>query len=117
MSRKNRGQDLTTASDGLSALSVAEHAKDKEDTLRNITDIFTQAMRKKWPGKLYYVDPFCGPGKCLIKTSEEETDGSPIIAAGVPFSRFYFADEDERCIEALRKRLQGMNLSGKQVRY
>ena len=117
MNSRNRGQELTTASDGLPALSVAEHAKEKEDTLRNITGIFTQAMRKKWPGKLYYVDPFCGPGKCLIRTSEEETDGSPIIAAGVPFTRYYFADGNERCIGALRKRLEGMNLSGKRVRH
>ncbi len=117
MNSKNRGQELTTASDGLPALSVAEHAKDKEYTLRNITGIFTQAMRNKWPGKLYYVDPFCGPGRCLIRNSGEETDGSPAIAARVPFAHYYFADGNGRCIAALRKRIEVMNLSGKQVRY
>ncbi len=117
MNSRSRGQELTTASDGLPALSVAEHAKDKEYTLKNITGIFTQAMKNRWPGKLYYVDPFCGPGKCLIRNSEEETDGSPIIAARVPFTYYYFADGDERCIDALKERVEGMNLSEKPVCY
>ena len=117
MNSRNRGQELTTASDGLPALSVAEHAKDKEYTLQNITDIFTRAMRNKWPGKLYYVDPFCGPGKCLIRDSEEEIYGSPIIAARKPFSYYYFADRDPRCINALKKRVVGMNLSENSVYY
>ena len=117
MNSRNRGQKLKTASDGLPALSVAEHAKNKEYTLQNITRIFTQAMRNKWPGKLYYVDSFCGPGRCLIRNSGEETDGSPIIAARVPFSYYYFADGDGRCIAALKKRIEGMNLSEKPVCY
>ena len=117
MNNSARGQDLTTASDGLPALSVAEHAKEKEYTLKNITGIFTQAMKYKWPGRLYYVDPFCGPGKCLIRNSEEETDGSPIIAAGAPFSYYYFADRNGRCISALKKRVEGMKLSEKTIGY
>ena len=114
---RNRGQGLTTASDGLPALSVAEHAKDKEYTLKNITGIFTQAMKRRWPGRLYYVDPFSGPGKCVIKNSDQETEGSSIVAAMVPFTYYYFADQDGRCIDALTQRVEGMNLSEKQVRY
>ena len=53
MKNSTRGQHLTTASDDLPALSVAEHAKEKEYTLKNITGIFTQAMKTKWPGRLY----------------------------------------------------------------
>ena len=117
MNKRSRGQELTTASDGLPALSVAEHAKEKEYTLGNITGIFTKAMKKKWPGRLYYVDPFCGPGKCVIRNSGEETDGSPAIAAGVPFSHYYFADEDQRYIDALQKRVAGMDLSERPVRF
>ena len=117
MNSRNRGQALTTAFDGLPALSVAEHAKDKEFRLKNIAGIFAQAMKKKWPGRLYYVDPFCGPGKCVIRNTKEETDGSPIVASKVPFTYYYFADEDKRCIEALEKRLSGMHLPEKLVRY
>ena len=117
MNSRNRGQELATASDGLPALSVAEHARDKEYTLKNITGIFTQAMKKQWPGRLYYVDPFSGPGKCVIRNSDQETEGSSMIAAMVPFTYYYFADQDGRCIDALKKRVEEMNLSEKQVCY
>ena len=96
---------------------MAEHAKEKEYTLKKLTGIFTQAMKKKWPRRLYYVDPFCGPGKCVIRNSPDETDGSPVIAATVPFTYYYFADGDERCIDALKKRVEGMHLSEKRVFY
>ena len=117
MNSGNRGQELLTASDGLPALSVAKHAKEKEYTLKNITGIFTQAMKNRWPGKLYYVDPFSGPGRCVIRDSELETEGSSIIAAMVPFTYYYFADQDERCIDALKERVGRLHLSGKQVCY
>jgi hypothetical protein len=29
-------------------------------------------MKKKWVGKLYYVDLFAGPGKCRIRETQEE---------------------------------------------
>ena len=115
MSSRNRGQELTTASDGLMALSVAEHAREKKFALRNITGIFTQAMKNKWPGRLYYVDLFCGHGKCVIRHSAAETEGSPLIATEVPFAHYYFADEDEPSIDALRKRVDGISSSGKDI--
>lgn len=117
MTSSSRGQELTNASDGLLALSVAEHAKEKEFTLKNITHIFVQAMKQKWPGRLYYVDPFAGPGKCLIRNSEVETYGSPLIASMEPFSFYYFADVDRRAIDALRRRVDRIDLSEKQVHY
>ena len=117
MNSRNRGQELATASDGLPALSVAQHAKDKEYALSNVTGIFTQAMKRTWPGKLYYVDPFSGPGKCVIRDSDQETEGSPIIAAMVPFTYYFFADEDQRCIDALKERIGRLHLSEKQFHY
>ena len=117
MTMRNRGQELTRASDGLLALSVAEHAKEKEFALKNITGIFTQAMKNKWPGRLYYVDLFSGPGRCLIRHSNAETEGSPLIAAEADFTHYYFADEDERSVDALEKRVAGINGTGKQLHY
>ena len=117
MASRNRGQEIQTASDGLPALSVSEHAREKEFRLQNITSIFTQAMKNKWQGSLYYVDPFCGPGKCLIKNSKEEVEGSPIIAAKAPFNHYYFADEDEHSVKTLRKRIERIDLSDQQVHY
>ena len=117
MTTRNRGQELTKASDGLLALSVAEHAKEKEFALKNITGIFTQAMKSKWPGRLYYVDLFCGPGRCVIRHSDAETEGSPLIAVEAPFTHYYFADVDEPSIDVLRKRVAGINCSGKRLNY
>ena len=117
MTMRNRGQELTRASDGLLALSVAEHAKEKEFALKNITGIFTQAMKNKWPGRLYYVDLFSGPGRCVIRHSDAETEGSPLIAAEADFTNYYFADEDEQSIDALEKRVARINGSGKELHY
>ena len=117
MTMRNRGQELTKSSDGLLALSVAEHAKEKEFALKNITGIFTQAMKNKWPGRLYYVDLFCGPGRCVIRHSDAETEGSPLVAANAEFTHYYFADEDESSIDALKKRVARINDPGKQPHY
>ena len=117
MTTNNQGQELTTASDGLLALSVANHAKEKEFALRNITDIFTQAMKNKWPGMLYYVDLFCGPGRCVIRDSDAETEGSPLIALEADFSHYYFADTHEPSINILRKRADRINGSENPPHY
>ena len=117
MTARNRGQELTKASDGLPALSVAEHAREKEFALKNITGIFTHAMKNKWPGRHYYVDLFCGPGRCVIRDSDAETEGSPLIALEAPFTHYYFADADEPSIDVLRERVAGINGTGKQPHY
>ena len=117
MTARNRGQDLTKAADGLLALSVAKHAREKEFALKNITGIFTQAMKNRWLGRLYYVDLFSGPGRCVIRDSDAETEGSPLIAVEAPFTHYYFADADESSIDALRKRVDGIDCSGKWVHY
>ena len=117
MTSRNRGQELAKASDGLLALSVAEHAREKEFALKNITGIFTQAMKNKWPGRLYYVDLFCGPGRCVIRHSDAETEGSPLIAVEAPFNHYYFADVDDPSIGVLRKRVAAIDCSGKRLRW
>ena len=117
MNSRNRGQELVTASDGLPALSVAQHAKDKEYALRNIAGIFAQAMKNKWRSKLYYVDLFSGPGLCVVRESEQEVQGSPTIAASVPFTHYFFADEDQRSVDALKERVARMNSSDKEFYY
>ena len=117
MTTRNRGQELTKASDGFPALSVAGHAKEKEFALRNITGIFTQAMKNKWPGRLYYVDLFFGPGRCVIRHSATELEGSPLIALEVAFTHYYFADADEPSIDVLRERVAGINDPGKRLHF
>ena len=106
----SRGQGLVTASDGLAALEVAGHVREREFAIERMIDIFTTGMHKKWEQR-YYVDLFAGPGRCVIKDSGEDVDGSPIIAAKsrVGFTGHYLADSNSYCLEALRERINGLS--------
>jgi three-Cys-motif partner protein len=106
-----RGQGLVVASDGLAALEVAEHAREKEFVINGIVNIFTTGMQGKWRW-LYYIDPFAGPGVCRIKGSVAEIDGSPIVAAKskAKFTDYFLADKDAGSLDVLRKRIDGLKL-------
>ena len=103
----SRGQVLVTASDGLPALEVAEHVKEKEFAIERIIDIFTTGMQRKWTQR-YYIDLFAGPGRCVIKGSDEEVEGSPILAAkpNVRFTDYFLADNSPDCLTALKERIR-----------
>ncbi len=107
----SRGQDLVTASDGLPALAVSDHVKEKEFAIERIINIFNSGMQHKW-NRRCYIDLFAGPGRCVIKESGEEVDGSPILAAKsrVQFTDCFFVDGNLECLDALRKRIRGLGL-------
>lgn len=73
--------------------------------LKRYADIFTRAMGKKWGREgLTYIDLFAGPGRCLIESSGEERDGSPLIALNYGFSKYIFVESDKENLAALRQR-------------
>ena len=96
---------MVTASDGLPALEVAEHAKEKEFVLRRIVEIFNVGMQNRWDRR-YYVDVFAGPGRCLIRGTTTEIDGSPMLAtkSKAKFTDYFLADSDPESLSALRER-------------
>ncbi len=102
---------MVVASDGLAALEVAEHAREKEFAINGIVNIFTAGMQRKW-SQLYYIDPFAGPGVCRVKGSATEIDGSPMVAAKskAKFTDYFLADKDEGSLDVLRKRIDGLKL-------
>ncbi len=112
MSTSSRGQNLVTASDGLAALEVSEHAKEKEFVLSRVVDIFTSAMQRRWPSRLYYIDLFAGPGKCSIKDSVAEIDGSPMLAAKskAKFTHYFLADKNKATLGVLKTRIDSLEL-------
>jgi three-Cys-motif partner protein len=67
---------------------------------------FAKAMRRKWD-KLAYIDLLAGPGRCLIRGTNREIDGSPLRAIKISpgFKRFYFSDREKENVDALRKRI------------
>lgn len=72
--------------------------------LKRYADIFTKGMGKKWNRDLTYIDLFAGPGRCLIESSGQERDGSPLIALNYQFSKFIFIESDKDNMVALRQR-------------
>lgn len=52
----------------------------------------------------YYIDAFAGPGKCRVRDTGEEVDGSPLIALKVkpPFTKYFFFDSDPEAVKTLR---------------
>jgi len=65
--------------DGLPVMCVCNWAKSKHYYIENYLDLFVRAISRKWGGNINYLDLFCGPGKCLLRKTGEEVDGSPLI--------------------------------------
>lgn len=74
--------------------------------LRRYADIFSRGMKKKW-SELTFIDLFSGPGRCLIQDTNEELDGSPLLALGYEFTHYIFIEQDNEDLEALKKRCAG----------
>ncbi len=98
-------QDLL-GSDGLIVRDSGIWAKEKLYYLEHYLDIFSVGMKKKWAGKIYYVDLFAGPGKCRIRETREEIDGSPLIALKFDFVKYFFFESDTECQMALTARVK-----------
>ncbi len=92
--------------DGLPVRDSGIWAKEKLYYLEHYLDIFSVGMHKRWKGKLYYVDLFAGPGRCLIPETKEEFDGSPLIALKFNFSKYFFFESDPSCFKALETRIK-----------
>ena len=99
-------QQQQLASDSFIARDSGAWAKEKLYYLERYLDIVSVGMRRKWAGRLYYVDLFAGPGKCRIRGSSEEFDGSPLIALKFNFAKYFFVESDEECYGALRARVE-----------
>jgi three-Cys-motif partner protein len=96
-----------SAPDGLLVRSSGAWAEEKLYYLRRYLDIFSKGMKNKWAGRLYYVDLFAGPGRCRVRGSGEEFDGSPLIAlTEFEFEKYYFFESDPACFQALEERVK-----------
>ncbi len=98
--------------DGLFIPNVGEWSRDKHHFLLRYIDAFTAAMKPKpWAG-LHYIDLFAGAGVERLKESGRLDWGSPLIAAQAthPFDGLHFCDKDKRKCQALKARLDRMEL-------
>jgi three-Cys-motif partner protein len=92
--------------DGLPVRASGIWAKEKLYYLEHYLDIFSVGMHKKWHGKLYYIDLFAGPGRCLVRETKEEVDGSPLIALKFDFAKYFFVETDSANYTALSARVK-----------
>jgi three-Cys-motif partner protein len=99
-------QQQQLASDGFIARDSGAWTKEKLYYLDRYLDIVSVGMKKNWAGRLYYVDLFAGPGKCRIRGSNEEFDGSPMIALKFNFAKYFFVESDAECYAALKARVE-----------
>lgn len=69
-------------------------------------EIFSKGMKDKWP-RLAYIDLFAGPGKSLVDGTNQEIEGSPLLAMNplLPFTHLYLNEGDSILAEALEKRV------------
>lgn len=92
-------------SDGLVIRDSGSYAKEKLHYLEDYLGVFSRGMKNRWQGKLYYVDLFAGPGSCRIRETNEECDGSPLIALKFDFAKYFFFEVDTECRVALEARI------------
>jgi three-Cys-motif partner protein len=92
------------ASDALPARPTGPWVLDKKHYLERYLDIFSRGVARKWAGKLSYVDLFSGPGRSIIRGSQEEVEGSPLISLKYNFAKYVFVDVPE-VLSSLQRRL------------
>lgn len=95
---------LISKIDGLAVRPSGPWIQKKHFYLRRYLDIFTRGMGKRWRGNLTFIDLFAGPGRCLLETSNEEVDGSPLIALQYDFKRYIFVEKNKGLLSALEER-------------
>jgi len=107
--------ELIEGDDGLLAEEVGPWAKEKHDLLCRYIDMAKSARGKYLPpqkGGAAFVDLFCGPGRCRVKTTGEWIDGGAVAAwkksveGGKPFTRMIVADADQERLDAMVTRLE-----------
>jgi three-Cys-motif partner protein len=90
--------------DGLLHADVGPWAIEKYNFLFNYCQQFAIGMKNHWENRVY-IDPFCGPGRAVIRGTSNRVETSPIIALRAPFTHYILRDINEENINALRQRL------------
>ena len=97
---------LVPSSDGLAGRCVGPWSRDKLFYIRAYLELFSEAMKNKFPESAY-IDLFAGPGHCVLDDDSGSIDGSPLVALSVPvrFSAYYFVEHNLDAMAALQTRV------------
>ena len=102
---------LEQVDDGLLMRNAGKWAVEKLDYLQRYIDVFETSMRNKWSNR-NYIDLLAGPGKNLVKQTNQVLYGSPLLAllTKFPFTGYYFVDSDPSITKALQERCKASPL-------
>jgi len=98
---------LLPVKDGLPARESGEWVKEKLYYVKRYIDVFEVAMRDRSWRRRIFIDLFAGPGKCIVRNTNEYLLGSPLLALQTqyPFTDYYFCDFEQDNIDSLAKRI------------
>ncbi len=110
---------LLPEDDGLPARDSGEWVKEKLFYVQRYIDTFEIAMRNGSWRQRNYIDLFSGPGKCVIRGTNEHLLGSPLLSLNTqyPFTDYYFGDLDQQNIDWLKERTQVSKVSQDHIHY
>jgi three-Cys-motif partner protein len=105
--------------DGLPARESGEWVKEKLFFVKRYIDAFEVAMRDKNWRRRIYIDLFAGPGKCIVRGSQEYLLGSSLIALQTryPFTDYYLVDLEQSNVEALRQRSSAISIPKTHIHF
>lgn len=95
--------------DGLYLPVIKLHSLDKYRAHNHNVQIFSTAMKGKWPQRAY-VGLYSGAGRARIQETGEivETAAMAVFRLPDPFTHHVFVDQDERCTSALAQRIRAL---------
>lgn len=95
--------------DGLYLPLIKPHSFEKIRRHDYYAELFASGMKKKWAQRAY-VGLYSGAGRARVASTGEivETTAMSAIRLPVPFTKYVFVDNDERCTQALRARITAL---------
>ncbi|MBS1813728.1 MAG: three-Cys-motif partner protein TcmP [Acidobacteria bacterium] len=81
--------------------------EEKYRLIRGYFEQFATGTKTRWPSRTF-VDLYSGAGYSRIRESGKTLLGSPLLAISVrdPFDKYIFCEQDARCYDALRERVE-----------
>ena len=103
--------DAVSSKDGLPVRESGSWIDEKHKKLVYFANIFAKSMKPSafkngWKHRVY-LELFSGPGRCLVRETGSEEDGSPLKVVDQEFTRFIFIDINTAAARALEQRLAG----------
>lgn len=108
-------KNVMSVLDGLPVRCVGEWGYDKVYRLTQYFGVFASGMKNKWTG-LNYLEIGSGPGRCILRETGEELDGTSLAVINRDAFSFIrkaiFVDKNEDVVTSLNDRISSLGKSG-----